>query len=149
MKHSRLFFLLTVLILLLDQITKWIVRSSLTMGESIPLLPGVLHFTRIHNTGAAFGLLQHYTTVLIVISFIVLIFFVYAYRDIVGQQSTSIFGALILAGALGNLIDRLFFGYVTDFIDFLIWPAFNIADTALTVGGISVVALYLFTKTLK
>lgn len=121
-----------------DRISKIFFSRMLTVGESIPVIPHGLHFTLVHNTGIAFGLFKNQGIVFIIIPLIAIIllaFNIYYYRNSknVSRIYTIAF-SLILAGALGNLIDRISFGYVIDFIDFRIWPVFNLADSAITVG---------------
>jgi signal peptidase II len=135
------FFLAAFLIVLADQLTKMWIRDYLPEGHSVPLT-SFLKLTRIHNTGGAFGLFQGQTLPLTIVSIIgVVVLLAYAlfiYRRfpaIGGVLSKSALG-LVLGGTIGNLIDRLYFGYVTDFIDFGFWPAFNVADSAVVIGVI-------------
>ncbi|MBZ0166983.1 MAG: signal peptidase II, partial [Candidatus Omnitrophica bacterium] len=100
-----------------------------------------LHMTMVHNTGIAFGFFKDQGIVFIVIpviAIILLIFNIYYYRQNDEALSrTYITGfSLILAGAIGNLIDRIMYGYVIDFIDIRFWPVFNVADSAITVGAL-------------
>jgi signal peptidase II len=103
---------------------------------------GFFRITHIHNTGAAFGLLSDYSVVLAIFALIasaaILFFVVYGYRYYPWLSSATItlVLGLVFGGTVGNVIDRFRFGYVTDFIDFGYWPAFNIADSAVTVGVI-------------
>lgn len=130
-----------VLVVICDQITKQFFTGLLYHGESWPLISGVLHMTLVHNTGIAFGLFKDKGMVFIIIpiiAIILLIFNIYYYRQNNEALSRSYIVAfsLILGGAIGNLIDRIAFGYVIDFIDFRIWPVFNIADSAITIGAL-------------
>lgn len=118
-----------------DQLTKWIIRTSLAPQHSIPLLPGVLHLTYVHNTGAAFSLFRGQVPALIVVSGLVAGWIgweLWRHPRHAGLPLYSL--GLILGGAIGNLIDRLRFGYVEDFIDLRVWPVFNVADSAITIG---------------
>jgi signal peptidase II len=130
---------LILAVLLLDQLTKFFVEKTLTLHQSIPVIRGVFHCTLVHNRGAAFGILKNQTAVFIAAA-TVAIFLIYTHLR---QQASGRFFlyrvslSLILAGAVGNLIDRLRYGYVVDFLDFRIWPVFNIADSAITVGAIA------------
>ncbi len=137
--NSRVFILLAVIIFVLDQLTKLLISSLMSLGQSISLIPSILHITYIHNFGAGFSILQNQRCFFIVFSLIVIGVIFYNYKKIISNKKLSITVALILAGAVGNLIDRLFHGYVIDFIDFRIWPVFNIADTSLTIGTILLV----------
>ncbi|MFP5521375.1 signal peptidase II [Peptococcus simiae] len=125
----------------LDQVTKWVVRQELALGESIPVIPSVMSFTYIENPGAAFGILAGNRGLFIVITLVLLAVLVW-YRSQARQRSIWLDSAtaLIIAGALGNLIDRLVKGRVTDFFDFHVFPIFNVADIAVTCGvGLMVV----------
>jgi len=103
---------------------------------------GLFRLTHVHNTGAAFGLFQGQSFPLTIVGLVsvafILLYALFLYRQfplLDNRLGKSALG-LILGGAVGNLTDRLRFGYVTDFIDVGIWPAFNIADSAITVGTI-------------
>lgn len=132
----------------LDQGTKAVVRQVLELGESRTVIPDLLDFTRVHNTGAAFGLLNavefpYKPLVMIAIAALALVA-IAAYATQLGfHEKMARFGlALILGGAFGNLIDRAVFGFVVDFVD-VYWDtthfwAFNVADGAITIGAILV-----------
>lgn len=125
----------------LDQVTKWVIRQNLALGESIPVIPSVMSFTYIENPGAAFGILAGSRVLFIVLTLALLTLLVW-YRSQLAKQYLLLDGAavLIIAGALGNLLDRLVKGSVTDFFDFHFFPIFNIADIAVTCGvGLMVV----------
>lgn len=125
----------------LDQVTKWVIRQNLALGESIPVIPSVMSFTYIENPGAAFGILAGSRVLFIVLTLALLTLLVW-YRSQLTKQYLLLDGAavLIIAGALGNLLDRLVKGSVTDFFDFHFFPIFNIADIAVTCGvGLMVV----------
>lgn len=122
------------LVLVLDQITKLFVTQSLALHESIPVFKNFFSITLIHNRGAAFGIFkdQFYLFILISVVAIILIYLILKRNRTNRMYTFSL--SLILAGALGNLIDRISLGYVVDFLDFHIWPVFNIADSAITCG---------------
>lgn len=127
-------------IVFLDRFTKIYFSDALLLSESWPVIRGIFHVTLVHNTGIAFGLFKNQGIVFIIIpliAIILLIFNVYYYRN--NQQELSrtyiVAFSLILGGAIGNLIDRIYFGYVIDFLDFRIWPVFNVADSAITIGA--------------
>jgi len=135
------FFLVALFIIVADQVSKAWIRSSLPEGHSLFRL-GFFRITHVHNTGAAFGLFPSHSlalTVFAMIAGIIVLFFVfYGHRYFPWLESIPItltFG-LVIGGTVGNLIGRFRYGYVTDFIDFGYWPAFNIADSAVTVGVI-------------
>lgn len=129
-------FIIVLTILLLDQVSKIVITRNLLYGESIPIIKGIFHFTLIHNRGAAFGILRNQIPLLTVTSAVAVILIYFSLRRKKQGKIYNISLTLILAGALGNLIDRLFFGYVIDFLDFRIWPVFNIADSCITIGAI-------------
>ncbi len=124
-------------ILILDQTTKYLVSIRLLEGETIPVINGVFHITLVHNKGIAFGLFQASSGIFVAISIMVTSFIIYLnYRWLEkGGAVPCIFG-LIVGGAVGNLIDRFRFGHVVDFLDFRIWPVFNVADSAISIGTI-------------
>lgn len=127
---------LIVLVLALDQITKFIIRAHFTIGQTLPVIPDILHITYVQNRGAAFSMFRNMPvmTVLLPICMVAgcLIAGVHLYRKI--QKVPALLLALVAAGGIGNLIDRLCLGYVTDMIDFRVFPVFNVADIAVTVG---------------
>ena len=127
------------LVVLLDRLTKIFFMDILREGESLPIIRNVLHMTLVHNTGIAFGLFKDCGMVFVVIPLILtglLIYNIYYYRHSASLNRTYIIAfSLILGGAIGNLIDRIFLGYVIDFIDFRRWPVFNLADSAITIGA--------------
>lgn len=129
-------FIIVSIILSLDQLTKFLVTKNLLLNQSVPIIKGVFHITLIHNRGAAFGILKNQILLFVFTSIFAIILIYFNLKNNRYKKSYSIFLSLILAGALGNLIDRLFFGFVIDFLDFRIWPVFNIADSAITIGAI-------------
>ena len=130
-------FLIAGFVLLVDQLTKLIVLRKLSEGEFIPVIKNVLDINLVYNTGAAFGIFRHQTHILTGISILILILILIFRRQIADSGRIFQIGfGLIAGGAFGNLIDRLRFGYVVDFIDFRIWPVFNVADSAITAGVI-------------
>jgi signal peptidase II len=128
------FIVLTVLSL--DQLSKVIISRSLYFNQSVPVIKGFFHLTLVHNRGAAFGILKNQAALFIFTSLFAIILLILSLKNNRHKKLFSVALSLILAGALGNLIDRLFFGYVIDFLDFRVWPVFNIADSAITVGAV-------------
>jgi len=134
-------FVVTVFsVILIDRMTKMFFSTVLHPAESLCIIRNVFHFTLVHNTGIAFGLFRDNGFVFLVIPVIavgLLIYNLYYYHKF-GELDRWYIAAfsLILGGAIGNLIDRIFLGHVVDFIDFRIWPVFNIADSAITVGAV-------------
>lgn len=126
-----------LVILALDQLSKFIIIKSLTLHQSIPVIKGILHLTLIHNRGAAFGMFREQVPLFIFTAlFAIVLIFLAIKKERKGPRILIISLGLILAGAVGNLIDRIFLGYVIDFIDLRIWPVFNIADSGITVGAV-------------
>jgi signal peptidase II len=128
-------------IVFLDRITKIFFSGILNLGESLPLIRNVLHMTLVHNTGIAFGLFKEQGAVFIIvptIAVVLLVYNIYYYKQ--NNQELSrlyiVAFSMILGGAIGNLIDRMAYGHVIDFIDLRVWPVFNIADSAITIGAV-------------
>ncbi len=129
------FFLITALVYALDQGSKFLAASRMSFYESIPVIENIFHITLIKNYGAAFGILPHMRNFFVVMHFLVILLILFFIRQIPRRQVWLRLGlALQLAGALGNLTDRLRLGYVLDFLDFRIWPVFNVADSAIVAG---------------
>jgi signal peptidase II len=141
------FWIVTLVILVVDQGIKYLVLTNIATWESIPLIPGVLHLTHVQNPGAAFGLLADWTGLFIVVTLVVVAAAVYYYRWIVTfGWAFQLALALEVGGAVGNMIDRIRFGHVVDFIDLQIWPVFNIADMAIVSGVLIVGYILLQTR---
>lgn len=145
-KHFYFFSAILIIVLILDVFTKFLVKKNIPINESLPLIKNILHITRVHNTGAIWGILQNNNLILIIISIIILIILAYYFKELTRSKASNFFIALIFSGAIGNLIDRIFFGFVIDFIDLRIWPVFNIADSALTIGIIGIIFLNIKNK---
>lgn len=138
------FFLTALIIIVADQVSKWAVLQSFRVGESVPVVPGYFDLTFVLNRGAAFSLfatlperIRNPFFIGVSITAAALIIF-YRLRYLHGHRLASFSLALILGGAIGNLIDRMRYGVVIDFFDAHIgayhWPVFNVADSAITVG---------------
>jgi len=131
----------TFLVVFVDRLSKLFFSDLLVYGESLPIIRNILHMTMVHNTGIAFGFFKDQGITFIVIpivAVVLLVFNIYYYRQ--NNEALSriyiVAFSLILGGAIGNLIDRIVYGYVIDFIDFRVWPVFNIADSAITIGAV-------------
>jgi len=112
----------------------------MSLAESIPIIKSVFHITYVENRGIAFGLFPQGSSLFIVISLIIILGIIFFERKKVIKSLKERFClGLILGGALGNFIDRLRFGFVIDFLDFRIWPVFNLADSGVCIGGILMV----------
>jgi signal peptidase II len=128
-----------------DRLIKSAVLSKFSLGESLPVIPGIFHLTRVDNPGAAFGMLRGRLDLLIPVSALcaivlggrLLLKLREAAPKLLGSDWAS---ALVAGGALGNLYDRLVYGHVIDYLDFRVWPVFNFADSCITAG----VAIALF-----
>jgi signal peptidase II len=142
-RQDAFFFLIAGLVIALDQLTKVLVRHNLVLGESWPNDRWLVKITHVTNSGAAFGILQGQGAFLTVTAFfgMAAIVFYYAFPPLEHGLLRAALG-LQLGGAIGNLIDRLRFGEVTDFIQFPHYPAFNIADSSISIGLIVIVAFF-------
>ncbi len=124
-------------LVLVDQLTKILASAHLKLGETYPILKNAFHLTLIYNSGAAFGFFKKRAALFIFISVIaILLILFYAKRFGRNYRFARLGLLLILAGTIGNLIDRIRFGYVVDFIDLRVWPVFNFADILISTGGI-------------
>ncbi len=149
---SRLVYGWLAVILIVDQLTKWIIDRTMPLHYSIPVIDGFLSLTYIRNTGAAFGIFADSHAAfrlpfLIVVSLVAIGFILTMLRRLPQQEKGLITAlSLILGGAIGNLIDRIVYGEVIDFLDFYMgkyhWPAFNVADSCITMG-VSITVYYL------
>lgn len=131
----------------LDQLLKWWVTSHLEEGQSTPLLPGVVQLTRLHNTGAAWSSFSGKTGLLAALTVVLLAAVVYLVaRRIVRHPLGLCAAMLVLGGGIGNMIDRVFRGYVVDMFDlqFMDYPIFNLADIFVVVGVILGAVYYLW-----
>ena len=134
------------MILLFDQGTKLLVDHTIPLHHSVSVIDGLVDLTHVRNTGAAFGLLAGHrralgSYILIVFSLIAIVFVIHLLRRLSDADTGLVLSlTFILAGALGNLVDRLFYGEVIDFLDVYWngyhWPAFNVADSFITVGAV-------------
>ena len=146
----------TALVVVVDQITKLLVLRNVPLHDTVEVIPGLLNVTYVRNTGAAFGMLNAhdfaYKPVLVaLLAMCALAGIIWYARKFAGESRAARFGfALIVAGALGNLIDRVLLGFVVDFIDvvFGTWHfwAFNVADAAINVGAVLFIADTLFSR---
>jgi signal peptidase II len=137
LNSKKLITFLAFFILLSDQVSKWLVINSMTLGESHYVFP-FFNIVMVKNNGITFGMLRGAipSAALILIAVIVMIFvFIWASRN----RHYMLPAALIISGAIGNIIDRIVYGAVIDFLDFHLcgyhWPAFNIADSAIVIGA--------------
>ena len=138
------YFLIAGSALLLDQFVKSVIQQKMQEGLSIPVLPGIFHITYILNPGAAFGLFEEQQWLFILVAVLLVLGVAVLFRQLLQQPPVMRFGAaLLVGGALGNLMDRIRLGKVVDFLDFRIWPIFNVADIAICVGvGLILLAMF-------
>ena len=142
-----LYAVLAAVLVILDQLVKHLVVQNIPLGEHVPFLPHILDLTYVKNTGAAFSLFSEHTWLLTLVSLVLSIVLAIAlfkpfFRHPFGRAALT----LLLAGAIGNLIDRAFQGYVVDMFHvlFMEFAVFNVADICVVVGGFSAVIYYLF-----
>lgn len=157
-KHAmrKYHFLISLGVVLLDQLSKWVVAKQIALHDSIAVIPGLFRLTHVQNRGAAFGLFDESPSewkisVLILFSIVALVVVTaLLWKNSHAMTATGVGLSLVLGGAIGNLWDRLINGHVVDFLDFYIgsyhWPAFNVADMAIVIGAFLLVAEILFAK---
>lgn len=129
--------ILAVILVIMDQLTKYAVRAGIPLGGTKPFIPGILDLTYVQNTGAAFSILRTHTWLLTLTSAVMVLVICYLivkgfFKNALGRWAAM----LVLAGGMGNLIDRAVFGCVTDMLKttFIDFPVFNVADCCITVG---------------
>lgn len=143
MKNKKIFFI-SLIIFILDRVSKMLVIDM--NFEYHPIIKDVLSITPTINTGAAFSILQGHQTLLIVLSCIALIYLFQMFNKNLLARPLQVGWGLVLGGALGNLFDRIIYGFVVDFIRFepINFPVFNLADAFITIGTIIIFYYYLF-----
>lgn len=142
-----LYALLAAALVVIDQVVKALVRIYIPPRTTIPFLPHIMDLTYVQNTGAAFSILRSHTWLLTAISLVVSVALAVAiWRRIFTHPFGRAALAVVLGGAVGNLIDRALFGYVTDMFmtTFITFPVFNVADICVVLGGIATVVYVLF-----
>lgn len=141
-KKNIAIFSMALVVILLDQSAKFLIKQNLQLSQSIPIIKNILHLTHITNTGSAFGLFKGVNAFFILFSIIVIIVIFYYLKKIKKDEVKLQFAVgLLLGGTAGNLIDRLLYGRVIDFIDFRVWPVFNVADSAVTISVVFLIIL--------
>ena len=127
------------IVVLLDRVSKWWVLRNIALGESRPIKT-FFSLTHVQNTGTAFGFFQGNNKALLLLGLVILATLLYGARGL--SERGGLWGALgvalVLGGAVGNIIDRVHYGRVIDFLDFRIWPVFNLADSSITVGTLCI-----------
>jgi signal peptidase II len=155
-KKNSVYFLLIAALVGLDQLTKILVARSVDLYGSVTVIPGFFNITRIHNKGAIFGafsavggsgILFLLTSASLIALALVVYYFI---KTPAADRRVKTALALILAGALGNLVDRVVRGFVVDFLDFYVgrwhWPFFNVADSCITVGALLLLLFFVIRK---
>jgi len=133
-------------IIFLDQLSKFFAIKLLQLNTPVSLIKNFLYITLVHNRGAAFGILKNQLLLFVMISCFAILLILFHLKNKKNPFFFKVSLSLILAGAVGNLIDRLRFGYVIDFLDLRFWPVFNLADSALTIGVLLLSWELLFNK---
>ena len=133
-RNLFLFFVLSAVVVVSDQVVKYFVRHTLTEGRSVNVISHFVSFTYVQNRGAAFGFFQNNRLFIIVVGILAVVFILAELKLFCANGVVSLGSALLFGGIVGNLIDRIFLGFVTDFIDFHFWPVFNIADACIDIG---------------
>jgi signal peptidase II len=147
-EKDMVFALAASLVVIADQLSKFLIRTNLDLGQSMPE-DGLVRLSYVRNTGAAFGLLANQTFLIILTAVvgIAILLLYYSYPPF-GRLPVKVGLGLLLGGSVGNLADRLRSGYVTDFIDLRVWPVFNLADSAIVVG-VAILAYFLIFLALR
>ena len=159
MNRKSFYFLFILFFLIVDQLTKFIISRSIGLNNSLSVIPGFFDLVHVRNKGAIFGIfsrsgsqLVHILLMLASLVALALVIY-YFFKTAISEKLLKISLSLILAGALGNLIDRIFRGYVIDFLDFSIkgwhWPSFNVADSCISVGALLLIFILFFKRSPK
>ncbi len=156
MNNKRIYPVIILALLSIDQLTKALVARSIPFQSSKSVIPGFFNLTHIRNRGAIFGFFSHSESrilfiLLTLVSLVAMgLVIYYFFKTPSTQRFMKISLSVILAGALGNLIDRIFRGYVIDFLDFHIkkwhWPSFNVADACITIGAFLLIFILVFKR---
>ncbi|HIT56775.1 MAG TPA: signal peptidase II [Candidatus Galloscillospira stercoripullorum] len=142
-----LYAVIAVALVILDQVVKVLVRTYIPLGTSVGFLPGIMDLTYVQNTGAAFSLFREHTWLLALISAVAsVVLVVLLIRRVFSSTAANVLLSVVLSGAVGNLIDRLFLGYVTDMFKttFMNFAVFNVADICLVCGIIALCVYVVF-----
>ncbi|OGC08005.1 signal peptidase II [candidate division WOR-1 bacterium RIFOXYD2_FULL_36_8] len=137
------FFIITASVLLFDQFSKFLVHRFMFVNQSIPIIENILHLTYVQNSGAAFGLFRGKILFLLITGVLVIAAIFYFHERLRFDDHLQTPLALLLGGSLGNMSDRVFRRYVVDFIDFRIWPVFNVADVMINVAVFFIIFIVL------
>ena len=139
-------YFLILIIVFFDQLIKYNIINNFNYGQSLPIVKNIFHLTYVKNTGAAFGIFKGGNIFFITVSILIILFLLlYRYYYFENNIYINISFGLIIGGAIGNLIDRIRLDYVVDYLDFRIWPVFNLADSAIVVGAGILIIYIIFT----
>lgn len=148
MKKNRYIYIVSLILIILDQATKLLIKTNLNLNEEIKIIPNFFSIHYLKNTGAAFSIFENQTIFLILISIACLVTIIYYLNQEEVEKLSGIFLGIILGGIVGNLIDRIAYTGVIDFISFKIFnynfPVFNIADIGITIGVVLLIIIYIF-----
>ncbi|OGC09931.1 signal peptidase II [candidate division WOR-1 bacterium RIFOXYA2_FULL_37_7] len=137
------FFIITASVFLFDQLTKFLVYHFMRLNQTIPVIKNVLHLTYIQNTGAAFGILRGQMWFLLIVGTLAVSAIFYFHEKLKFDDYLQTPLALLLGGSFGNMFDRIFRHYVIDFIDFRVWPVFNVADIMINIAVFFIIFIIL------
>ena len=143
-KGYTMIYLICLIIVAADQLIKLVINNKFICGQSLPVIKNIFHLTYVKNTGAAFGIFQN-QNMFFIISTLVIIVIMLIYINIINKKSIwfKLAAGLILGGAVANLIDRIRVGCVIDYLDFRIWPVFNLADSTIVIGAGIMILLFM------
>lgn len=143
-----------VFVVVFDLVTKYVIESKMELGQETSFIPGFMSFVIVHNEGAAWGMFKGLQVLLIIVTLIFIA--VYLWFIFTSKSKSALLGiasGLLLGGCVGNLYDRIGFGYVRDFLnfEFMNFPVFNIADTCLCIGVVllAIYFIFIYTKEVK
>jgi signal peptidase II len=139
-------FIIVSSVIFLDQATKFLALRFLQLNTPFPLIKNFLNLTLVHNRGAAFGLFQNQLVLFVLVSLFAIGLIICSLKSKTSSIVLKLSLSLILGGAIGNLIDRLRFGFVVDFLALRVWPVFNIADSVITIAALILTWEILFNK---
>jgi signal peptidase II len=129
--YNLLFIIISFFIFAIDQFTKYFIRTNFPLGASFQVIKNMFHLTYTYNTGISFGLFKGINWLFTLLSILAFFLFIYIYLK---NKKYWLQLSFIIAGISGNLTNRILLGHVVDFIDFRIWPIFNLADAVITIG---------------
>ncbi|PIQ86624.1 MAG: signal peptidase II [Candidatus Omnitrophica bacterium CG11_big_fil_rev_8_21_14_0_20_43_6] len=139
-------FIIIISVIVLDQFTKFLALKFLQLNTPVPLIKNFLNLTLVHNRGAAFGIFQNQLFLFVLVSLFAIGLILQNLKSKTNSIMLKLSLSLILGGAIGNLIDRLRFGFVVDFLDLRVWPVFNFADSVITIAAFVLTWELLFKK---